>query len=76
MDDAERVDVLLDGLLALTVVHQVASDQQALAACLLHYLLGVLGVRLLLGEADNANVDAFAGEEDGDGATDARTGLR
>jgi hypothetical protein len=73
VDGAERVDMLLDGLLALGVVHQVAGDQQALVALLLDHFLGVLGVRLLLGEVDDADVGALAGEQDGDGAANAGT---
>jgi hypothetical protein len=63
--------VLLDGVLALAVVHQIAGNQQALAALLLDHLLGVLGVGLLLGQVDDADVGAFARVQDGDGPADA-----
>jgi len=74
VDNPKSLDMLVDGLLALLVVHQVAGDQQALAALLLDHLLGVLGVGLLLGEVDDADVGALAGVEDGNGTADAGTG--
>lgn len=65
---AKGLDVLLDGLAARLVVHEVARDEEALAAFTLDELLGFFGVGLLLGEVDDGDVGAFAGEEDGDGA--------
>jgi len=66
-------DVLLDGVLAFVVVHQVAWNQEALAAFLLDELLGVFCVGLFLGEVDDCYVGPFAGKEDCDCAADAGT---
>lgn len=74
VDDAEGRDMLLHGLFARVVVHQIPGDQQALGAFLLHHLLRVFGIYLLLGEVDNADVGALARKEDGDGPPDAGAG--
>jgi len=73
MDDTVFVDVLLHGLLALGVVHQVAGDEKTLTALLLDQGFGLLGVFLLLGEIHDCDVGALAREEDGDRAANSGT---
>ena len=66
VDLAKLIDVLLDGVFASLVVHEVSGEQNTLAALLLDHLLGLFGVFLLLGEVHDCHVSTFAGEEDGD----------
>ena len=56
MNGSELLDVLLDGLAASLVVHEITGNQKALAALLLDHLLGVLGVRLLLWQVDDRDI--------------------
>lgn len=65
---AELLHMLLDGLAASFVVHEVAWDEEALLAFVFDHFLGLAGVFFLFGEIDDCDVGAFAGEEDGHGA--------
>jgi hypothetical protein len=74
MQRAKFLHVLLDGLAARFIVHEIARNKEALLSFLFDHFLGLAGVFLFFGEVDDCDVGAFAGEEDGDGAAYAGAG--
>lgn len=56
VEGAELLHVLLDGLAARFVVHEVAWDEEALLALFLDHCLGFLGILFFFGEVDDGDV--------------------
>jgi hypothetical protein len=61
-----------DGLFAERRIADVAGNQQSAAAFVADSLFSLSGVGLFDWQIDNGDVGAFAGKQDGHGATDAR----